>query len=144
MFLIALRENNGAKDERVVVRQVVRIGQVTDLTERCHAHQRGSTWPGIIRTKLCNQLNYWLEDAQTAGRLINRNVPSHPWSCGPTVPAIHLTRTWGSRSYRWCKAVCLPRLAPISESSRPSIWVRFTNVSVRGKVLDKNLIDGGL
>ena len=41
MFLIALREDNGAKHERVVVRQVVRVGQVTDLTERWHAINEG-------------------------------------------------------------------------------------------------------
>ena len=41
MFLIALREDNGAKHERVVVMQVVRVGQVTDLTERWHASNEG-------------------------------------------------------------------------------------------------------
>ena len=48
MFLIALRENNGAKDERVVVRQVVRIGQVTDLTESWHAINEGPPDPSLF------------------------------------------------------------------------------------------------
>ena len=41
MFLIALREDNGVKHERVVVMQVVRVGQVTGLTNRWHIIHEG-------------------------------------------------------------------------------------------------------
>ena len=90
MFLIALRKDNRAKHERVVVRQVVRVGQVTDLTERWYAINEGlpnqsSFAPNYV-------INYWLEDAQKASHRINRNVPYQPYSCDPTVPALQLTQ----------------------------------------------------
>ena len=90
MFLIVLREDNGAKHERVVVRQVVRIWQVTDLTERWHAINEGLPDQSLFAPNYV--INYWLEDAQKASHRINRNVPYQPCSCGPAVPALQLTR----------------------------------------------------
>ena len=90
MFLIALRKDNRAKQERVVVRQVVRVGQVTDLTERWYAINEGL--PDQSLFALNYVINYWLEDAQKASHRITRNVPYQPCSCDPTVPALQLTR----------------------------------------------------